>query len=126
MEFEKTTLDWFRDYMWRRKQFVAYNGVKSSMSDGSCGVPQGSFLGPFLFLIFVKDIQNVTPHSFKLLFADDSNSFVTGKDVEIKETKAKGDICNVVDWLYANKLSLYIKQTHFILFLPVVMWISWM
>ena len=74
-----TDLDWFWDYTWGRKLFVAYNGVKCSMSDRSCGVPQGSFLVPFLFLIFVKDIQNVTRHSFPLLFADDSNSFKTYK-----------------------------------------------
>ena len=99
---------------------MTYNGVKSSRSNVSCGVPQGSILGPLLFLIYVNDIQNVTHHYFPLLFADDSNLFVTGKDLEIIEKKANEDLCNIVDWLYANKLSLNIKKTHYIV-LPVVM-----
>ena len=111
-----TALDWFRDYMSGRKQFVTYNGVKSSMSNVSCGVPQGSILGPLLFLIYANDIQNVTHHSFPLLFPDDSNLFATGKDLEIIEKKANDDLCYIVDWLYANKLSLNIKKTHYIVF----------
>ena len=75
-----------------RKQFV-----KSSMSNVSCGVPQGSILGPLLFLIYVNDIQNVTHHSFPLLFAYDSNLFVTGKDLEIIEKKANEDLCNIIN-----------------------------
>ena len=59
-----TALDWFSDYMSGRKQFVTYNGVKSSMSNASCCVPQGSILGPLLFLIYVIDIQNITHHFF--------------------------------------------------------------
>ena len=105
-----TALDWFRDYMSGRKQFVTYNGVKSSRSNVSCGVPQGSILGPLLFLIYVNDIQNVTHHSFPILFADDSNLFVTGKDLEIIEKKANEDLCNIVDWLYANTLIKYQKD----------------
>ena len=93
-----TALDWFRDYMSGGKQFVTYNGVKSFRSNVSCGVPQGSILGPLLFLIYVNDIQNVTHHSFPLLFADHSNLFVTGKDLAIIEKKANGDLCNIVDW----------------------------
>ena len=111
-----TALDWFRDYMSGMKQFVTYNGVKSSTSNVSCDVPQVSILGPLLFLIYVNDIQNITHHSFPLLFADDSNLFVTGKDLEIIEKKAKEDLCNIVDWLYANELSLNIKKTHYIVF----------
>ena len=111
-----TALDWFRDYMSGRKQFVTYNGVKSSRFNVSCGVPQGSILGPLLFLSYVNDIQNVTHHSFPLLFADDSNLFVTVKDLEIVENKANEDLCNIIDWLYANKLSLNIKKTHYIVF----------
>ena len=67
------------------------------MSNVSCGVPQGSNLGPLLFLIYVNDIQNVTHRSFPLLFADDSNLFATGKYLEIIEKKANEDLCNIVD-----------------------------
>ena len=68
-------LDWFKSYLSGRKQFVEYNNVYSSNASISCGVPQGSILGPLLFLLYINDLAYASQKIFSLLFADDSNLF---------------------------------------------------
>ena len=65
-------LQWFRSYLSQRTQYVSYNGVKSELYDISYGVPQGSVLGPLLFIIYSNDIPNAIMHSKTVLFADDT------------------------------------------------------
>ena len=110
------SLDWFKSYLSQREQFVEYNGTRSSNQLISCGVPQGSILGPLLFLIYINDLAYVSDKLFALLFADDSNMFLSGNDWnELVETMTI-EMIKVVDWLRANKLSLNLKKTHFVLF----------
>ena len=73
--------DWILSYLTDRKQFVEYNGRKSKILDVKCGVPQGSNLGPLLFLVYINDLAFVSPELFAVLFADDSNFFCTGRDL---------------------------------------------
>ena len=73
-------LDILRSYLSDRHQFVVYNDVKSDNQKITCGVPQGSILGPLLFLLYINDLAYVSTKLFSLLFADDSNMFLTGKD----------------------------------------------
>ena len=68
-----TLLKWFESYLTDRKQFVYHNGESSSLKSISCGVPQGSVLGPLLFLIYVNDIPNMSSKLIFYLFADDTN-----------------------------------------------------
>ena len=72
---------WFKSYLCERKQFVVYNNVKSTESLITCGVPQGSILGPLLFLLYINDMANVSKLLFIILFADDTNLFLNGKSV---------------------------------------------
>ena len=70
-----TLLDWFGDYLHDRKQRVVVEGVSSSVHDVISGVPQGSVIGPLLFLLCVNDLPNVAINSKVALFADDSKCF---------------------------------------------------
>jgi len=68
-----TVLEWFKSCLNNRNQFVSVNGVHSEMLTSSYGVPQGSILGPLLFLIYINDINNAIPGEKMKLFADDTN-----------------------------------------------------
>ena len=71
-------LQWFADYLCNRHQFVKYRETMSSYMNTSCGVPQGSILGPTLFLIYINDLPNSTKYFNFRLFADDSYLFRGG------------------------------------------------
>ena len=109
-------LDWFESYLSDRSQFVTYNGTKSSKKSIKCGVPQGSILGPLLFLVYINDLSNVCKHTMAILFADDTNLFKKGKNIEIMQREVHEELQNIAVWLQVNKLSLHIKKTHFMLF----------
>ena len=101
-----TALTWFKSYLSNRTQFVEYDNVQSDKKVITCGVPQGSILGPLLFLIYINDLALVSSKLFSLLFADDSNMFLTGKDPNELIRHMNIEIKHVIDWLKVNKLSL--------------------
>ena len=69
------TLSWFENYLSNRKQYVTYNGIVSNTEKITCGVPQGSILGPLLFLLYINDLSTVSEACMSILFADDTNMF---------------------------------------------------
>ena len=73
-------LDWLKSYMLGRKQYVLYNDNPSDVRSITCGVPQGSILGPLLFLIYVNDLPNVSDMLFTIMFADDTSMLVNGEN----------------------------------------------
>ena len=72
-------LDWFNSYLMNREQFVTYNSIKSNKLRITCGVPQGSILGPLLFLLYINDLSTVSDASLPFMFADDTTFLYTGK-----------------------------------------------
>ena len=108
--------NWLESYLDSRKQFVSLNGCNSDLLNVKCGVPQGSILGPKLFILYINDICNVTKILNFILFADDTNIFCSGKDLKslCKTVSKELDKLNV--WFAVNKLSLNVSKTNFILF----------
>ena len=74
---------WFESYLADRSQYVLFNGKTSDTRNVNCGVPQGSILGPLLFILYINDFSNVSDILFYVLFADDTNVFLNGKDIKI-------------------------------------------
>ena len=95
---------------------MEYNGTKSFPNNITCGVPQGSILGPLLFLLYINDLSLSSSKIFTLLFADDSNLFLSGKNPNELVKTMNNEIIKIIDWLKVNKLSLNIDKTHYIIF----------
>ena len=109
-------LQWFISYLKERHQFTFLAGNRSEIGLITTGVPQGSVLGPLLFLIYVNDIYNAVPGTKIKLFADDTNLFLHDKNLENLYRKANENLENLSKWFVANKLSLNIDKTCYSVF----------
>ena len=109
-------LDWFTSYLLGRKQYVSVNGHISGYCEITCGVPQGSVLGPLLFLIYINDLPNVSKSVAFYLFADDTNIYFEASDLFTLQKVLNRELRHVKKWLDANKLSLNIDKTNFVVF----------
>ena len=99
-----------------RKQYVCIDGVKSSNLDISCGVTQGSILGPLLFLIYVNDLATVSKDAVTVLFADDTNTIYRSKTYSELNKVINEDLPRISNWFKTNKLALNETKTKFIIF----------
>ena len=109
-------LSWFESYLTNRQQYVEINKVKSSLDTIITGVPQGSILGPLLFLIYMNDVPSVGTFFDFILYADDTsllNSLSISLQLNIIDPNLKTineEINKIYDWLAVNMLSLNIKK----------------
>ena len=105
--------DWLRDYLTDRKQFVQFENDLSTPLAIKCGVPQGSILGPLLYLLYVNDIKNACTANI-LSFADDTTLYLSDPDLSSLYHKANKEINQLYNWFCANRLSLNAKKTKYI------------
>ena len=97
-------------YLSDRQQFISQNNIKSVTCDITCGVPQGSILGPLLFTLYINDLPTITSLETRL-FADDTALCTSSTNTVELQKKMTQEFDKVVDWLAANKLSLNVAKS---------------
>ena len=105
-------LSWFRSFLSNRKQFCRVNGVDSDVGDLEVGVPQGSCLGPLLFLICINDLPQAVQASSVTMYADDTSLCHQSHDLTRLNEAINSDLRKLETWLQGNKLSLNVAKTH--------------
>ena len=101
----------FKSYLINRMQYVSINNNKSKLQYLNCGVPQGSVLGPLLFLLYINDIAKCCNSGHFRVFADDTGIFCQGKDINQLIETARDIMINIEKWFSCNKLTLNTNKT---------------
>ena len=108
---------WFRNFLTNRKQYTCINNdTKTNEQKVTCGAPQGSILGPLLFLIYANDLPSASNLLNTIMFADDANLFFEHKDISLLFSTVNRELQNINEWFISNKLSLNVKKTKFSIF----------
>uniref|UniRef100_A0A3P8T4U6 Reverse transcriptase domain-containing protein n=1 Tax=Amphiprion percula TaxID=161767 RepID=A0A3P8T4U6_AMPPE len=110
------TLNWIRSYLNNRFQYVKFNNAVSHFRKVTCGVPQGSVLGPKLFILYLNDIGTVLNKLKFTIFADDTNLVSSGPDIKELLTTVEKELIKLKEWFNINKLSLNENKTKFMVF----------
>ena len=105
-------LKWFCSYLTKRRQCCKVNGKLSKIESTTCGVPQGSCLGPLLFIIYINDLHLHMKHCEVNMYADDTSLMFASDSITQINDFVNDDLSNLKSWLQANKLSLNVAKTH--------------
>ena len=103
---------WFSSYLNNRRQFCRVNGVSSDPAEINIGVPQGSCLGPLLFLIYINDLPFALKSAKVTMYADDTAISFSSNNMEEIDAVVNAELACVEKWLQGNKLSLNVVKTH--------------
>ena len=109
-------LKWFTSYLAGRKQYTTVSNIDSQLKDISYGVPQGSVLGPLLFLIYINDLNRAITYSYIQHFADDKNILYRDKSLRKINQRINFDLKNIVKWFRANRIALNTNKMEIVLF----------
>ena len=104
-------LSWFRNYLSERRQRVLLDGEHSDWTGLTKGVPQGSILGPMLFLLFVNDLSDVVEHCTVNLYADDTTIYSTDENPVVLGARMEKDLESVANWIEMNDLKMNVVKT---------------
>ena len=116
------SLNLFKNYLSNRKQYVEYDGISSEMLNITTGVPQGSILGPLLFIIYINDMSEVSKIFSFIMYADDTTlstilkAFQPSTQTLHTDEVINSELDKISDWLIVNKLSLNVTKTKFSIF----------
>ena len=113
--FQRKALNLLRCYLTHRTQSCQLASILSMEKEIICGIPQGSILGPLLFIMYINDLPSCLERTTPRMFADDTNLTAVGRTISEAEERASVDMRNVQKWLCANKLSLNIAKTEYVL-----------
>ena len=105
--------DWFESYLTNRKQFCSLNGLHSKAKKVTCGIPQGSCLGPLLFIIYLNDLEECLQFSRASIYADDTSLTIASSNSVKLVDDAHRELLNISEWMRVNKLSPNPKKTEF-------------
>ena len=116
-----SAISWFHSYLTNRYQYVEINDSKSNPRLLKTGVPQGSVLGPLLFLIYMNDVPNSSSILKFILFADDTSLLDTinlsiSPNGNFNNERLNCELIKIYDWLAVNRLSLNVSKTKFMVF----------
>ena len=111
------SLQWFESYLSERKQCVSIGNTNSDIGILACGVPQGSILGPLLFLLYINDITKSSNKLKFLLFADDTCLSCSYESNKNTESIINEELQKVTEWLVTNRLSLNVDKSNYLVFL---------
>lgn len=113
---QNVELDCFKNYLSNRYQLTQINGEKSDLKAIETGVPQGSILGPLLFLIYINDIPNCSSIFDMIMYADDTTLYCNIDDGGLDSTVLNTELDKISSWLASNKLSLNVSKTKYMVF----------
>ena len=108
-------MEWITNYFTNRKQYVEYNGAKSNKGYINIGVPQGSILGPRLFLLYINDLSNTSSKLYFVQFADDSSVFISSTSLSAISKILNDEMMNICDWLKSSMLTLNVTKTNYMI-----------
>ena len=115
----ESALLWFKSYLSDRKQYAHLNGVDFDMKGTTCGVPQGSVLGPLLFFISMLMISPISLRNLSSIYLLTTLIYLESDDLQSLEKIMNKELGKLFEWLCINRLSLNISKTNFIIFCPV-------
>ena len=108
--------DWFKSYLSNRNQYVSINGFDSGLTTINCGVPQGSVLGPLLFLLYINDFNQAIKFCKVYHFADDTILLCLSSSFKKLNKIVNAGLKHLNNWLNANKTSLNVKKIEIVIF----------